>query len=179
MINLKEFVVKYNPKDGYAPKAGDEKKFRDKHKVQKTADANKNGDDVFAAANVKAIERNKEKHGYNPGQDQDVYEEKDDNPPFKGPYKKAPGTIVDKSGAKHTPMSRVRDISRQAMKKQAAAASVKKEEVELEEVLNPSMGADAYIKDFVDSKNPKFAGKSKKERTQQALAAYYAAKRGK
>jgi hypothetical protein len=40
-------------------------------------------------------------------------------PPFDGPYttiKK--GTITDKSGAKHTPMSRARDIARMAMKKQ-------------------------------------------------------------
>ena len=40
------------------------------------------------------------------------------------------------------------------------------------------MGAGAYVSDFVHSKNPKFAGKSKKERMKQALAAYYAAKRG-
>jgi uncharacterized protein YecT (DUF1311 family) len=39
-------------------------------------------------------------------------------PPFEGPYTKAKGTITDKSGAKHTPMSRVRDIARMAMKKQ-------------------------------------------------------------
>ena len=40
------------------------------------------------------------------------------------------------------------------------------------------MGAGAYVSDFVHSKNPKFAGKSKKERMKQGLAAYYAAKRG-
>ena len=39
-------------------------------------------------------------------------------PPFEGPYTKVKGTITDKSGAKHTPMSRVRDIARMAMKKQ-------------------------------------------------------------
>lgn len=52
------------------------------------------------------------------------------------------------------------------------------EEVDLDEVMKPSMGAAAYIKDFVHSKNPKFAGKSKKERIKQALGAFYAAKRG-
>ena len=52
------------------------------------------------------------------------------------------------------------------------------EESELDEVLKPSMGAAAYIDDFVPSKDPKFAGKSKKERIKQALAAYYSAKRG-
>ena len=39
-------------------------------------------------------------------------------PPFEGPYTKVKGTITDKSGAKHTPMSRVRDIARMAMQKQ-------------------------------------------------------------
>ena len=34
----------------------------------------------------------------------------------------------------------------------------------LDEVLSPSMGAGAYIDDFVHSKNPKFAGKSKDKR---------------
>ena len=52
------------------------------------------------------------------------------------------------------------------------------EEVELDEVLKPSMGAGAYIDDFVKSKNPKFAGKSADKRKQMALAAYYAAKKG-
>ena len=39
-------------------------------------------------------------------------------PPFEGPYTKVTGTVTDKSGAKHTPMSRVRDIARMAMQKQ-------------------------------------------------------------
>ena len=55
---------------------------------------------------------------------------------------------------------------------------LRKEEIQVDEVLNPSMGAGAYVSDFVHSKNPKFAGKSKKERMKQALAAYYSAKRG-
>jgi len=55
---------------------------------------------------------------------------------------------------------------------------LRKEEVQVNEVLKPSMGAGAYISDFVHSKDPKFAGKSKKERMKQALAAYYATKRG-
>ena len=39
-------------------------------------------------------------------------------PPFDKPYTTVKGTITDKSGAKHTPMSRARDIARMAMKKQ-------------------------------------------------------------
>jgi hypothetical protein len=38
-------------------------------------------------------------------------------PPFDGPYKKSTGTVTDKSGAKHSPMSRARDLARDAMKK--------------------------------------------------------------
>ena len=38
--------------------------------------------------------------------------------PFEGPYTKTKGVVTDKSGAKHTPMSRARDIARMAMKKQ-------------------------------------------------------------
>lgn len=52
-----------------------------------------------------------------------------------------------------------------------------KEEVDVNEVLKVSAGAGEWIKDFEASDNPKFAGKSKEQRKQQALAAYYAAKR--
>jgi len=38
-------------------------------------------------------------------------------PPFDGPYTKAKGNIKDKSGAIHTPMSRARDLAKNAMKK--------------------------------------------------------------
>ena len=50
-------------------------------------------------------------------------------------------------------------------------------EEELEEVLKKSDPAGKWISDFVHSKNPKFAGKSKKERMKQALGAYYAKQR--
>jgi hypothetical protein len=54
------------------------------------------------------------------------------------------------------------------------------EEVEyIEEKLTAADPASKWISDFVASDNPKFAGKSKKERIQQALGAYYAAKREK
>ena len=63
--------------------------------------------------------------------------------------------------------------------------SIKKEEVEesiikyIEEKLTAADPASKWISDFVKSDNPKFAGKNKKERIQQALGAYYAAKGGK
>lgn len=54
---------------------------------------------------------------------------KKDEPPFEGPYKKTPKVVVDKSGAKHSPMSRVRDLARAAARKQGNV----KESVELQE----------------------------------------------
>ena len=39
-------------------------------------------------------------------------------PPFDKPYTTIKNVVTDKSGAKHTPMSRARDIARMAMKKQ-------------------------------------------------------------
>ena len=50
-------------------------------------------------------------------------------------------------------------------------------EEQLEEILKKSDPASKWISDFVHSKDPKFAGKSKKERMKQALGAYYAKQR--
>ena len=46
--------------------------------------------------------------------------EEKENVPFDPPYKKVKGTgtVTDKSGAKHTPMSRARDLARLALKRQ-------------------------------------------------------------
>lgn len=52
-----------------------------------------------------------------------------------------------------------------------------REEKELVEKLTAADPAGTWIHDFVHSKNPKFAGKSKKERMRMALGASYAAKR--
>lgn len=45
------------------------------------------------------------------------------------------------------------------------------------EALDPKADAGVWISDFVNSTDPKFDGKSKEERKQQALAAWYAARR--
>lgn len=50
--------------------------------------------------------------------------------PFDPPYTKAKGTVTDKSGAKHTPMSRARDLARQAVKKQSQKLKTNKQVVE-------------------------------------------------
>lgn len=59
----------------YRPKAADEQKFVDKHVVVKHDDANGNKDDVFQGTNVKKVDRKKERHGHEPGEDEKVYEE--------------------------------------------------------------------------------------------------------
>jgi hypothetical protein len=56
-------------------------------------------------------------------------------------------------------------------------AKVVKEEEDLQEVLSKDASAGEWIKDFQDSDNPKFAGKSKEKRRQMALAAFYAKQR--
>jgi len=45
------------------------------------------------------------------------------------------------------------------------------------EKLSASQPASAWIRDFIDSTNPKFKGKTKKERISMALGAYYAAQK--
>jgi hypothetical protein len=49
-----------------------------------------------------------EAKGLSPGQD---------DAPFEAPYTTTPSNVKDKSGAVHTPMSRAKDLARQAMKK--------------------------------------------------------------
>jgi len=59
----------------YAPRSKDEKRFKDKHVVARSKlDKPSEDDDVFNANNVKVIDREKTKHGYNPNKDESVYE---------------------------------------------------------------------------------------------------------
>lgn len=69
---LKDFL------EVYKPKSPDEQKFVDKHVAIKHKDRNGNGDDVFKATNIKTVERKKERHGYDVGEDEKVYEEVED-----------------------------------------------------------------------------------------------------
>lgn len=71
MKTLKNFMEQ----TGYLKvKSPDEQKFVDKHEVAVAADRAGNGDDVFKAAKIKPIDRRKERKGYNPGEDEQVYE---------------------------------------------------------------------------------------------------------
>jgi len=65
---LKDFL------EVYKPKSPDEQKFVDKHVVIKHKDRNGNGDDVFNAAKIKIGKRKEERHGYDVGEDEKVYE---------------------------------------------------------------------------------------------------------
>ena len=65
---LKQFL------EVYKPKSPDEQKFVDKHVTIKHKDRNGNGDDVFTASNIKTAKRKEERHGYEPGEDEKVYE---------------------------------------------------------------------------------------------------------
>ncbi len=53
----------------------DEQKFIDKHVIAKTADRNGNDDELFKGSKVKMADRPKHRKGYNPGEDEEVYEE--------------------------------------------------------------------------------------------------------
>jgi hypothetical protein len=53
----------------------DEQKFIDKHVIAKTDDRNGNDDELFKGSKVKMADRPKHRKGYNPGEDEEVYEE--------------------------------------------------------------------------------------------------------
>lgn len=83
------------------------------------------------------------------------------------------------TGSKATPV-KTAEVMKDALKVLIKSRKNVKEEVEyIEEKLTAADPASKWIGDFVKSDNPKFAGKSRKERMNMALGAYYGAKRGK
>ena len=69
-------------------------------------------------------------------------------PPFDGPYKKTQGVITDKSGARHGPMSRARDLARNAAKKQAGSMKEEKQKSRKAQIIkDASRGKDKFEKD--------------------------------
>jgi hypothetical protein len=69
-------TVELTRKQGVLSQTRDQgqRNFVAKHHVKKVDDANGNKDDVFNATNVPSVER-QPMHGYNPGEDEAVYEE--------------------------------------------------------------------------------------------------------
>jgi hypothetical protein len=94
-------------------------------------------------------------------------------------YKKKAGenaSAADKAGDTKTGNKRFSGIMKATRKQFDNDAKKTNEEldIELDEVLSKDATAGDFIHDFVNSDNPKFAGKSKEKRKQMALAAYYA-----
>ena len=106
--------------DGYRPKAGDEQKFKDKHTVKHSHKLSKaaEDDDVFKAANIKVSSR-EPGHGYDAGEDEDVYEEKI----TAKDVKMAVGVAKDKryAGGNMTGASRVMDKIKPGLSNHPAA----------------------------------------------------------
>jgi hypothetical protein len=134
-----------DPGVDYAPKAPNEQEFVKKHKREKHEDRVGNGDDIYQATNIKHSQNDEPKHGYKKPEDKNVNEAAKCNMTEEGTY---------------CPVHEMADCS-----------SPKKT---LKEVLTKKTSAGEFIKDFQDSDNPKFAGKSKEKRKQMALGAYYA-----
>jgi hypothetical protein len=176
MKTLNQFTIEA-AKSYLKVKSPDEQRFVDKHVVAKHQDNNGNGDDVFNASKVKTIKRNGERHGYDSGDDEKVYEQKMDKPDIKD------GALVKGnklSGDRYKiDANKNGEIDAEDLKLLRLRKKKMKEEVEdLDEVLKPSMGVKSYIDDFIKSKNPKFEGDTKKQRIKRAVAAYYSDLRG-
>jgi hypothetical protein len=167
----------------YSPKSADEKRFVKKHITVKTADVAGNGDDVYSGAKVKTIDRKATRKGYNTPDSEAVYEEEQLDELKKSTVasyiQKKFGKMSGEPASKNQYGYAKKDAKgiRNASLRMSGVKATQKEEVEMTEVLKVSSGAREWIKDFESSKNPKFAGKSKEQRKQQALAAYYSAKR--
>jgi len=168
---------------GYVPKAGDEQKFVNKHVIAKHSDANGNDDDVFDGAKVKPVNRKATKHGYNAGDDSKVYEELEISEVTHEGAVRAASVWKNKGDLKRYQLYMKLAAALDRGDKTTASGFENqlrsmKEESELDEKLNPSMGAGKYVSDFEKSAAPQFAGKSKAKRRMMGVAAYLSAKKG-
>jgi len=137
----------------YKPKSPDEQKFVDKHVTIKHKDRNGNDDDVFKG-NTKYIKRKEERHGYDVGEDEKVYEsieeleeaiEDKEDVPFAGPYKNT-GTRKDQYG------NTIKNVAKHLAKK-AMNAQKMKEDADLREapLLGRGMSPEARARDIEQS----------------------------
>ena len=151
----------------YKPKAPDDQEFVSIHKTEKHASRAGNGADVFAGAKQKpALSDPKNKHlGY-----------KD----LKASMKvNEAATCNESPAATKCPMHGLNDCSGYTGKNKHLLLDKKVAEAveKVDEVLTAKDPASKWIHDFVHSDNPKFVGKSKEKRKEQALAAFYDKKR--
>jgi hypothetical protein len=161
-------------------------RFIKKHVVAHHEDPAGNGDDVYNASNIKPVKRSPE-HGYDPGQDEEVYENVGGysdvdirNQERRLATVKAEKLrrrilgdkgIVDKEPAQAAQAQSVVDAARSMPRKRRTAESY---EEHINEVLDiKNMSVKQVIDDFIKSKDKRFAGKSRKERIKMALGAWY------
>lgn len=92
-------------------------------------------------------------------------------PPFDGPYKNKPKNVTDKSGAVHTPMSRVKNLARQAARKNGGLkednentlSSYDKEDTPAKKTLSKTAG---MVKDLADKAKEKAKTKTTNDKFQ-------------
>jgi hypothetical protein len=143
-----------DPGVDYDPKAPDDQKFVKLHKTEKHADRVGNGDDVYKGSTKYSMNDKRMKNfGHAKGKDESVYES-------KKMECEACGKMYE--GAKC-------ECGWMPKKDKKLLLGGKK----LDEVITKKTPTGEVIKDFVHSKNPKFAGKSKEERIRMALGAKY------
>jgi hypothetical protein len=174
-VELDEANMRFDPEAAARPKSSDVKNF-----------LNRNKNPRAAAASKKYIRRMTKLGGLGPNQTK-----KDTEAHMKAHFEEVSVDEEKKPDASMAmtntlKMKMLSDKDKKTLGKVAdLMASQKKKSVKegvnmkyIEEKLTASDPASKWISDFVKSDNPKFAGKSKKERINQALGAYYAAKRG-
>lgn len=137
---------KVSLKDYWYAKPEDERhrKFLDKHPIDRKEDPAGNKDDVFNATNVKMIDRSGENHGYNPGEDEKVYEDLEEGKKtisnmgvrqFDSKYKKSPKKV------KLDPDTGTPDVFTPAYRKKKGLSE---SEEQLDELSKKTLGS--YIK---------------------------------
>jgi hypothetical protein len=106
-------ILGTKPGVDYSPKAGDERKFADKHEIEQHADRVGNDDDVYNATNVKSYMDTSQSvhHGYKAGEDEKVYEEAKCNMTKEGKLCGVHGTkACPKTGLKETPVEKEHEL---------------------------------------------------------------------
>jgi hypothetical protein len=144
-----------NPGVDYDPKAGDEQEFVAAHSVEKHDDrvGNKNPSD---ATSYSMDDQINQRMGHKKGNDEKAY--------FK-PVKEA----KEEMKCNHSPKGTACPVH--GLGECWSMKPIKEDEVN--EVITKKTPTSDVIHDFVHSKNPKFAGKSKEERIKMALGTKY------
>jgi len=149
-----------DPGVDYDPKAPEDQKFVKLHKTQEHEERTGNKEGVRNSGKVKySMDDSRMKnYGHKRGKDEGVYEAAECNHTPAG---------------KDCPVHGMKECTGYGMKDTKGSKKLLLGGKKLDEVLTKKTSVSAIIHDFVHSKNPKFAGKSVKERQRMALGAYY------